>query len=113
MKELTEKYGERKNWAKVKEFGEMAVFIDPSDAELHVDLGTAYVELKQFDDAVYEFQSSLMADPPMRRPALAQIGLARAFLGKKDLASAKAALAEALKTEPQNADALALKKQAP
>jgi Tfp pilus assembly protein PilF len=111
VKELTEKYTDKKNWAKVKEFGEMAIFIDPSDPDLHVDVGDAYVELKQTDDAIYEFQSALMSDPPMRRPAVAQIGLARAYLAKQDKADAKQALDEALKTEPQNADALALKKQ--
>src|SRR5262249_56581065 len=44
VKKLVEKYAVRKNWPKVREFGEMAEFINPFDADLHVALGEAYAQ---------------------------------------------------------------------
>ena len=51
----------------------------------------------------------LLIKPEPRRPALVHLGRARALytMGKK--ADAKAALAQAMKTEPENAEALELK----
>lgn len=109
LRKLVERHLARKNWAKVKEFGEMALYINPYDAELHLNLGQAYVALTQPDAAVFEYESALAVDPPLRRPAVAHIGLARAWQAKKDVKKAKAAIAAALKLEPQNAEALAVK----
>jgi cytochrome c-type biogenesis protein CcmH/NrfG len=53
----------------------------------------------------------LLTNP--RRPGLVHIGRSRAFLALGKKAEAKAALAEALKREPDNAEALELKKQLP
>lgn len=111
VKQLVDKHRAAKNWAKVREFGEIAVLINPYDPDLHVALGDAYVELRQHDPAIYEYDSALVCDPPLRRPAVAYIGLARAYLAKKDMKQARKALDAALKLEPQNAEALALKKK--
>ena len=58
-----------------------------------------------------EWESALACAPPLRRPAVAHLGLARARLAKKDVKGAAQAVAEALKLEPENAEALALKKK--
>jgi DnaJ family protein C protein 7 len=106
-----QKHAARKNWAKVKEFGEMALHVNPWDSELHLSLGEAYLQLKQLDAAAYEFESALVSQPPLPRPAVAQIALARAQVARKDLKAAKKAIDAALKLEPKNAEALDLKKK--
>jgi cytochrome c-type biogenesis protein CcmH/NrfG len=50
-----------------------------------------------------------VTNPPPRRPALAHLGRTRALIALGKLADAKAALAQAMRTEPENADALELK----
>ncbi len=108
---LVEKHAARKNWAKVKQFGEMGLLVNPWDADLHLNLGEAYLQLKQPDAAAYEFESALVANPPLGRPAVAQIALARAHVARKDTKSARKALDAALKLEPKNAEALELRKR--
>ncbi len=109
LKKLIGKHLAKKNWAKVREFGEMALYINPYDVDLHVDLGNTYLALAQGDLAMYEFESALASDPPMRRPAVGHIGVAWAYVVKKDAKKAKAAVDKALKLEPKNAEALAMK----
>jgi tetratricopeptide (TPR) repeat protein len=111
VKKLVDKYAARKNWPKVREFGEMAMYINPFDADLHVELGDAYAATNALDNAIFEYESALKADPPMRRPAVAHIGAAKAYLAKKDAASAKRELQAALKLEPENAEGLAVLKK--
>jgi tetratricopeptide (TPR) repeat protein len=111
VRKLVSKYAARKNWPKVREFGEMALYINPYDADLHVDLGDAYAATGALDQALWEYDSALKADPPLRRPAVAELGLARAYLAKKDMAGAKRALQAALKLEPDNAEARELSKK--
>jgi len=111
LRKLVAKHSARKDWAKVREFGEMALFISPFDAELHLQLADAYAASNSPDSAIYEYESALKAETPLRRPALAHIGMARALFAKKDSAAARRAVQAALKLEPENADALALARQ--
>lgn len=108
---LVKGYKLKGNWSKVRTYAEMALQINPFDGDLHLDLGTAYVETGHIDKGIFELQSALMSKPELRRPALAHIVLARAWLAKKDKRRARAALKKALATEPANAEALALKKK--
>jgi tetratricopeptide (TPR) repeat protein len=98
------------SWAKVRTYGEMALFQFPADAELLTTLGKAYLETGAPERALYSFDSALLVDPPMRRPALAHLGRTRAYLAKGDKAKARAALAAAAKTEPAHAEVVELKK---
>ena len=111
VKKLVAKYAARKAWPKVREYGEMALYINPFDADLHVTLGDAYGATAALDNAIYEYESALKADPPMRRPAIAHLGEARAYLAKKDAVSAKREVQAALKLEPENAEGLAMMKK--
>jgi cellulose synthase operon protein C len=111
VKKLTDKYFARQDFAKTREFGEMALYINPYDAELHITMGEAYLALSQAKEAAYEFESALLVDPPARRPAVAHVGAARAWLALKDTARARKELARALELEPKNQQALALKKK--
>ncbi|HTJ44866.1 MAG TPA: tetratricopeptide repeat protein [Kofleriaceae bacterium] len=113
LKELIEGYTKLNRWDKVRTYGEMAVFIAPSDTDVLLALGNAYLQVSQADKALFTFDSAIAANPPLRRPALAHIGRAKAYVALGQKPKAKAAVAQALKTEPENADALALKKQVP
>lgn len=109
LKELISEYQKAQNWAKVKTYGELALYITTQDPDVLGALGRAYLELRLGDRALHTYDTMLVINPPPRRPALVQLGRAKAFvlLGKK--ADAKAAVALGLKTEPENAELLQLK----
>jgi tetratricopeptide (TPR) repeat protein len=109
LKELVIEYGKLGAWAKVRTYGEMATYINPSDPDILLGLGRAYVELGDGSHALFTYDTALVSKPPLRRPALAHLGRARALALQGKLKEARAALAIAMKTEPENADALALK----
>lgn len=109
LKELVSEYGKLGKWAKVRTYGEMALYISPADAEVLLSLGRAYLELGQPDRALFTFDSALLVRPEIRRPALAHLGRARALAAQGKTRDAKAALASAMRTEPENAEALELK----
>ncbi len=111
LKELVDAYAQRGAWAKVRTFGEMALDIFPGDAELLMTLGKAYLGTGQPDRALFSYDSALLVDPPLRRPALAQLGRTRALLARGDRKGARAALALAERTEPAHAEVIELKAQ--
>ncbi len=111
LKELVVEYAKLGNWSKVRTYGEMATFISPQDAEVLAGLGRAYLELGVGDKALFTYETMLVTNPPPRRPALVQLGRAKALVLMKKTADAKAAIALAMKTEPENAEVLALKAQ--
>ena len=111
LKKLVIEHAKLKNWPKVRTVGEMALFIAPGDADVLGGLGRAYVETGDGAKALYTYDTMLLTNP--RRPGLVQIGRTRAFLALGKAKEAKAALAEALKKEPDNSEALELKKQLP
>ena len=111
LKELVDGYEKRGAWAKVRTYGEMALEIFPSDADLLMTLGKAYLATGDADRSLYSYDSALVVDPPLRRPALAHIGRTRAFLAKGDKKAARAALALAIKTEPAHVEVIELQKQ--
>jgi cellulose synthase operon protein C len=109
LKDLVLEHAKAGTWAKVKTYGEMATYINPQDIEILQALGKAYVELKDGAKALYTFDSALVANPPSRRPALVHLGRARAFALLGKTRDAKAAIDQAMKTEPENAELLELK----
>jgi cellulose synthase operon protein C len=109
--QLVEGYAALKNWEKVRTYGELALDISLGNADLFMLLGQAYLETGSPDRALYSYDSALLVRPPMRRPGLAQIGRGRALKAKGDTKGALDAVAKALKSEPDNADAAVLKKE--
>jgi tetratricopeptide (TPR) repeat protein len=109
LKKLVVEYGKLARWAKVRTYGEMATYISPSDPEILAGLARAYLELRQPDKALFTYDTMLLVNPPPRRPALVHIGRTRALIALGKTADAKAALAKATKTEPENAEVLELK----
>lgn len=111
LKELMSEYGKLGTWAKVKTFGEMATYIQPNDLEVLLGLGRAYTETGDGAKALFTYDSALKITPAARRPALIHLGRARAFMKLKKKDEAKAAIAEAKKTEPENAEILQVEQQ--
>lgn len=108
---LVKGYKQKKNWSKVRTYGEIALQINPFDGALHLDLGVAYLETGDLAKAAYELDSALMSTPELRRPALAHIALTRVWLAQNNKRMARTQLKKALEHEPANAEALELKKQ--
>lgn len=111
LKKLAAEYGKLGSWAKVRTYAEMATYIMPHDPEVLAALGRAAVETGDGAKALFAYDTMLLLSPKPRRPALVHIGRTRALMALGRRAEAKAALAGALKTEPENAEALALKAQ--
>ncbi|HEU0034227.1 MAG TPA: tetratricopeptide repeat protein [Kofleriaceae bacterium] len=111
LKKLVVEYGKLGNWPKVRTYGEMATYIAPNDPDVLGGLGRAYVETGDPAKALFTFDTMLLTNP--RRPALVHIGRTRAYLAQNNKKEAKAALALALQKEPNNAEALELKKRLP
>ncbi|MBA3394922.1 MAG: tetratricopeptide repeat protein [Deltaproteobacteria bacterium] len=109
LKKLVAEYSKLANWAKVRTYGEMAMFITPHDPEILAGLARAYVELGDGPKAIFTYDTMLALTPPPRRPALVHLGRTRALMAMGKTKEAKAALAQAMKTEPENAEALELK----
>jgi len=109
--ELVEGYAAAKSWDKVRTYGELALDISLGNADLFLMLGQAYLETGSPDRALYSYDSALLVRPPMRRPGLAHLGRARALKAKGDPKGALEAVSKALKLEPDNADAAALKRE--
>ena len=109
LKELVVEYAKLGKWAKVRVYGEMATFINPNDADILIGLGRAYTELADSTRALFTYDSALLLNPAPRRPALIHLGRARAYFAAGNKKDAKAALAQAMKTEPENAEILELK----
>ncbi|MBE7452341.1 MAG: tetratricopeptide repeat protein [Kofleriaceae bacterium] len=109
LKELVAGYRKLGEWAKVRTYGEMALYIFPSDADLLLTLGQAYLATGDPRQALYSYDSALLVTPALRRPALAHLGRTRAFLAMGDKVKARAALALAQKTEPAHAEVVELK----
>jgi tetratricopeptide (TPR) repeat protein len=109
LKKLVVEYGKLAAWPKVRTYGEMATYINPSDPDILAGLGRAYLELHQSGKALFTYDTMLLVTPPPRRPALVHLGRVRALIALGKTADARAALAQAMKTEPENAELLDLK----
>ena len=109
LKELIAGYTTLGNWAKVRTYADMATFISPSDPDVLAGLGRSTLELGDGNRALFAYDTMLLMTPAPRRPALVHIGRVRALMALGKKTEAKAALALAIKTEPENADVLELK----
>ncbi len=111
LKELISEYTKLANWPKVKTYAEMALYIAPHDPEVLGALARSAIEAGDPATALFTYDTMLIMKPSPRRPALVHIGRTRAFLLQGKKAEARAALALAQKTEPENAEVLQLKSQ--
>jgi hypothetical protein len=89
----------------------MGTYINPQDLDILGNLARAYLELGDPGKALYTYDTMLVANPAPRRPALVHLGRAKALAAMNKKADARAALAQAKKTEPENAELLQLEQK--
>ncbi len=109
LKKLMSEFTKTTNWPKVRTYGEMATYIAPGDPDVLGGLAKAYVELGDSKLALFTYDTMLLMQPPVRRPALVHIGRARAYLATGDKGNAKKALDLAAKSEPEHPDVVDLR----
>ncbi len=100
---------EKKAFAEAKRVGEGSIFVDVHGAETHALYAEALAGGAEPDKALFEAETALMGEK-LTAPlaARAQVVMARAYLAKNDAAKARAARDEALRQDPNNAEARAL-----
>jgi tetratricopeptide (TPR) repeat protein len=98
-----------KRWDEAKRVGESALYVDVENAEMHVNYARALSATGDHSTAAFELESALLCDakPADRAKALALLAAERLALG--DVTAARARRDEALKLDPTNAEARALK----
>lgn len=78
-----------------------------NDGKTHLDLGNVYRVKDRVDEAINEYKAALAAGG-LQRPALAEVNknLGESYQQKKDIKSAIAAYADAIKADPTNRDVI-------
>ena len=96
-------------WDEAKRVGEAAIYVDLQSAAVHTDYARALAATGSHDAAAFELGSALLCDAKPEEKATAHALLARELLTLGDAARARAERDEALKLDPANAEARALK----
>jgi tetratricopeptide (TPR) repeat protein len=106
---LLDKLVAGKAWDEAKRVGEAAMFVDLENGAVHVAYARALSATGAHADAAYELESAILCggNPQQLATAHALLAAESATLG--DLAAARLHRDEALKIDPANADARALK----
>lgn len=93
----------RSNWAEVIRIGDATLLLDPHDTEVHSHLGRAYLASSRASDALFEYESALMALPSDAVPQLIasmKLDKARAFVALNRRQDAQRMIREALQADP-------------
>jgi Tfp pilus assembly protein PilF len=106
---LLDKLVEAKQWDEAKRVGEGALFVNVESADMHIDYARALAATGDHETAAFELESALLCESKPQEKAAAHALLARERLALGDAAGARAHRDEALKLDPENADAKGLK----
>jgi tetratricopeptide (TPR) repeat protein len=106
---LLEGLVDTKQFAEAKSVGEAALFVDVENPVIHALYARALAETGEHKKAVFELESGLACDPPAPQGAELHARLAAEHLALGNREKARAEQTEALKLDPNNADAKALK----
>ena len=98
-----------KRWDEARRVGESAIYVDVQNAEMHMAYARALAEGGDHARAAFELESATLCEaaPPLKAEAHALLAREKAALG--DAAGARAHRDEALRLDPGNADARAVK----
>ena len=100
---------DEKQWDEAKRVGESAMFIDVENPFVHQDYARALSASGAHDKAAFELESALACDPKPKDAATVHALLARELIALHRNADAKTHVAEALRLDPQNAEAAGVK----
>jgi tetratricopeptide (TPR) repeat protein len=104
---LLDRLVEAKKWDEAAAVGESAIFVDVESAGIHTGYARALSALKKHPRATFELESALACNPPPKEAAEVHALLAAEMLKAHD-PSARSHRDEALRLDPDNADARAL-----
>jgi tetratricopeptide (TPR) repeat protein len=107
-RELLRRLVDAKAWGEAKEVGQAALFVDVLSGDVHVGYAKACAATGDHETAAYELQSALLCEGSAQDKAEAHALLAREMLALHDVAGARTHREEALKLDPNNADAKAV-----
>jgi len=98
-----------KQFSEARAVGEAAIFVDVESHAIHSLYATALSETGDHAKAVFELESALVCAPKPPEAATLHARLAKEHLAMGNRAKAKVDQAEALRLDPANAEAAALK----
>jgi tetratricopeptide (TPR) repeat protein len=98
-----------KQYAEARSVGEAAMFVDVENHQIHSMYADALSHTGDHTRAIFELESALVCGPPAADAAKIHVRLAQEYLATGNPAKAKAAATEALRIDPNDADARALK----
>jgi tetratricopeptide (TPR) repeat protein len=108
-KALLQRLVDLKQWDEAKKVGESAIFVDVESPLMHTNYARALAATGAHDKAAFELESALACEGKPPDMATAHALLARELVALHRNADAKPHLAEALRLDPTNAEAAALK----
>jgi tetratricopeptide (TPR) repeat protein len=106
---LLEKLVAGKSWDEARRVGEGAVFVDVTGGPTHVLYARALFAQKAYDGATYELDTAFLTKMQPKDTATAHAVMAQVLAAQKKTADATKHRDEALKLDPENAEAKELK----
>ena len=106
---LLEKLVSSGQWDEAKRVGQAAIYVDVASAAIHVSYARALSATGEHEAAAFELESALLCDSKPKAKATAHALLARERGALRDPAGALAERDEALRLDPENEEARALK----
>lgn len=106
---LLDKLVAQKQWDEARRVGESAIFVDVMGGQTHVLYARALSATNAHDKAANELETALLCKMKPNELATAHALLAQELVALKRNAEAKSHLDEALKLDPQNAEAKGVK----
>jgi tetratricopeptide (TPR) repeat protein len=106
---LLEKRVEQKQWEEARRVGEAAIFVDVTGGTTHTLYAKALSATNAHDKAAFELETALLCPMKDKEKATVHALLAKELATLKRVPDAQKHLAEALKLDPENAEAKAIK----
>ena len=106
---LLGKLVDKQLWDEAKKVGEGAIYVDVESFDVHLGYARALSALGYHDKAAFEVESATMCKAKEKELAAAQALWAKELLATGDASGARGHRDEALKLDPSNAEAKALK----